>query len=160
MCNACYRVVSPLVVLTRHFDSDRTYSATASGRQPSEPIPPVGLVGWSTFSEPLMWIYRGSPGAVLYCPAVTRGRGLRRHSHHLSSTSPFVAVPSAYAALGLPSLLAVAAGTASCSHTLWERGGRGSRRCRRRAAEWPDAGVGEPQSETLVTRTPVWEANA
>src|SRR5947209_1784448 len=85
MCNTCYRVVSLLVVLTRHFDSDRTYSATASGRQPSEPIPPVGLVGLHFLIEPPMWIYRGSPGAVLYCPAVTRGRGLRRHSHHLWS---------------------------------------------------------------------------
>ena len=74
MCNTCYRVVSLLVVLTRHFDSDRTYSATASGRQPSEPIPPVGLVGLHFLIEPPMWIYRGSPGAVLYCPAVTRGR--------------------------------------------------------------------------------------
>ena len=66
MCNTCYRVVSLLVVLTRHFDSDRTYSATASGRQPSEPIPPVGLVGLHFLIEPPMWIYRGSPGAVLY----------------------------------------------------------------------------------------------
>jgi hypothetical protein len=79
MCNACYRVVSLLVVLTRHFDSDRTYSATASGRQPSEPIPPVGLVGSSTFSDRAFYVdLEGEPRRGPVLPAVTRGRGLRR----------------------------------------------------------------------------------
>jgi hypothetical protein len=155
MCNACCRAVSPLVVLTRHFDSDRTYSATVSGRQPGEPIPSVGLVGWSTFSGRASYVDLQGPRRGPVLPSDDTGAGTPA-----PLTSRFVGVPSACAALGLPSLLAVAAGTASWGHTLWERGGRGSRWCRWRAAEWPDAGVGEPQSETLVTRTPVWEANA
>jgi hypothetical protein len=74
-------------VLTRHFDSDRTYLATAPGRQPSEPIPPVGLVGWSTFSDRASYVdLQGEPRRGPVLPG-----GGTRAGTPTPLTSPFVA---------------------------------------------------------------------